>query len=84
MLAASESEMHLLQNSVAQFWLLLLPCQQLLPPLQQQVQALQVQHHSKRNTLQQLPGVAPAPNPNDLWLDVYSANALSRVGGLSR
>jgi hypothetical protein len=55
---------------------------QLLPPLAEQTQALQLQQrNSGRNAL--APG-PHAPNPNDLWLDVYSANALSRVGGLGR
>jgi DNA excision repair protein ERCC-4 len=55
---------------------------QLLPPLAEQTQALQLQ---QRNTGRNALAPGPhAPNPNDLWLDVYSANALSRVGGLGR
>jgi DNA excision repair protein ERCC-4 len=55
---------------------------QLLPPLAEQTQALQLQ---QRNTGRSALAPGPhAPNPNDLWLDVYSANALSRVGGSGR
>eukprot|EP00879_Flechtneria_rotunda_P028844 GHRR01031075.1.p1 GENE.GHRR01031075.1~~GHRR01031075.1.p1 ORF type:complete len:169 (+),score=29.78 GHRR01031075.1:269-775(+) len=56
--------------------------QQLLPAFQEQVQAFQVHRRTLgRNAL--APG-PHAPNPNDLWLDVYSSNALSRIGGLTR
>jgi hypothetical protein len=55
---------------------------QLLPPLAEKTQALQLQQRNTgRNAL--APGPHD-PNSNDLWLDVYSANALSRVGGLGR